>query len=146
MIKLLQSKLKDEIKSGNKKNVIAYRNMIGKLKSQEIDSKSELTDDMCINILQKMAKQINDSIMQFKDGGRLDLVESEQNELDLIQSFLPKQLSSIEMKNIISEIINDNDANGISDLGKIMGLVMNKIQGKGDGKLASKIVKELLTQ
>ena len=146
MIKLLQSKLKDEIKSGNKKNVIAYRNMIGKLKSQEIDSKSELSDDMCINILQKMAKQINDSITQFKDGGRLDLVESEQNELDLIQSFLPKQLSSIEMKNIISEIINDNDANGISDLGKIMGLVMNKIQGKGDGKLASKIVKELLTQ
>ena len=146
MIKLLQSKLKDEIKSGNKKNVIAYRNMIGKLKSQEIDSKSELSDDMCINILQKMAKQINDSITQFKDGGRLDLVESEQNELDLIQSFLPKQLSSIEMKNIISKIINDNDANGISDLGKIMGLVMKKIQGKGDGKLASKIVKELLTQ
>ena len=111
MIKLLQNKLKDEIKSGNKKNAIAYRNMIGKLKSHEIDSKSELTDDMCINILQKMAKQINDSITQFKNGGRLDLVESEQNELDLIQSFLPKQLSSIEMKNIISQIIEDNDAN-----------------------------------
>ena len=146
MIKLLQNKLKDEIKSGNKKNVIAYRNMIGKLKSHEIDSKSELTHDMCINILQKMAKQINDSITQFKNGGRLDLVESEQNELNVIQSFLPKELSSIEMKNIISKIINDNDANGISDLGKIMGLVMKKIQGRGDGKLASKIVKELLTQ
>ena len=146
MIKLLQNKLKDEIKSGNKKNAIAYRNMIGKLKSHEIDSKSELTDDMCINILQKMAKQINDSITQFKNGGRLDLVESEQNELNVIQSFLPKQLSSIEMKDIISKIINDNDANGISDLGKIMGLVMKEIQGRGDGKLASKIVKELLTQ
>ena len=120
--------------------------MIGKLKSHEIDSKSELTDDMCINILQKMAKQINDSITQFKNGGRLDLVESEQNELNVIQSFLPRQLSSIEMKDIISKIINDNDANGISDLGKIMGLVMKEIQGKGDGKLASKIVKELLTQ
>ena len=146
MIKLLQNKLKDEIKSGNKKKIIAYRNMIGKLKSHEIDSKSELTDDMCINILQKMAKQINDSITQFKNGGRLDLVESEQNELNVIQSFLPKQLSSIEMKDIISKIINDNDANGISDLGKIMGLVMKEIQGRGDGKLASKIVKELLTQ
>ena len=146
MIKLLQDKLKDEIKSGNKKNVIAFRNMIGKLKSYEIDSKSKLTDEKCIDILQKMAKQINDSITQFKNGGRLDLVESEQNELNVIQSFLPKELSSIEMKNIISKIINDNDANGISDLGKIMGLVMKEIQGRGDGKLASKIVKELLTQ
>tara|TARA_Y100001935_G_scaffold59339_1_gene49698 strand:+ start:2383 stop:2823 length:441 start_codon:yes stop_codon:yes gene_type:complete len=146
MIKLLQDKLKDEIKSGNKKNVIAFRNMIGKLKSYEIDSKSKLTDEKCIDILQKMAKQINDSITQFKNGGRLDLVESEQNELDLIQSFLPEQLSPKEMENIISRIVSDNNTNGMSDLGKIMGLVMKEIKGKGDGKLASKIVRDLLSQ
>ena len=145
MIKILQTKLKEELKSGNKQNINAYRNMIGKLKSHQIDSKIELTKEGSIKILHGMAKQIKDSIEQFKKGGRDDLVISEENELKIIESFLPKQLSEDEIKKIILKIINDNNPNGLADLGKIMGLVMNKISGRGDGTIASQIVREQLS-
>ena len=146
MIELLQNKLKEELKSGNKKNINAYRNMIGKLKSKQIDSKKELTNEDNIKILQGMAKQIKDSIDQFKQGGRDDLIASEQNELQIIESFLPKQLTRQEIETIILNIINKNKPNGLSDLGKIMGLVMNEIAGKGDGAIASQIVREQLSK
>jgi len=145
MIEKLQEKLKTELKSGNKKNINAYRNMIGKLKTYQIDSKKPLTDDDSIRILQSMAKQIKESINQFKIGGRDDLVKSENNELVIIESFLPKQLDENEIKKIVLDIIDNNNANSLSDLGKIMGLVMKKIAGKGDGKIASQIVKDQLS-
>ena len=145
MIETLQNKLKEELKSGNKQNINAYRNMIGKLKSHQIDSKIELTKEGSIKILQGMAKQIKDSIEQFKNGGRDDLVLSEENELKIIESFLPKQLSTDEMKKIITTIINNNNPNGLADLGKIMGLVMKEISGRGDGTIASQIVREQLS-
>jgi len=145
MIETLQKKLKEELKSGNKQNINAYRNMIGKLKSHQIDSKIELTKEGSIKILQGMAKQIKDSIEQFKNGGRDDLVLSEENELKIIESFLPKQLSTDEMKKIITTIINNNNPNGLADLGKIMGLVMKEISGRGDGTIASQIVREQLS-
>ena len=139
------NKLKEELKFGNKQNINAYRNMIGKLKSHQIDSKIELTKEGSIKILQGMAKQIKDSIEQFKNGGRDDLVLSEENELKIIESFLPKQLSTDEMKKIITTIINNNNPNGLADLGKIMGLVMKEISGRGDGTIASQIVREQLS-
>ena len=145
MIETLQKKLKEELKSGNKQNINAYRNMIGKLKSHQIDSKIKLTKEGSIKILQGMAKQIKDSIEQFKNGGRDDLVLSEENELKIIESFLPKQLSTDEMKKIITTIINNNNPNGLADLGKIMGLVMKEISGRGDGTIASQIVREQLS-
>ena len=119
--------------------------MIGKLKAYQIDSKKSLTEDDSIKILQGMAKQIKESINQFKKGGRDDLVESESNELVIIESFLPKQLEEDEIKKIVSNIIEKNNANDLSDLGKIMGIVMKEIAGKGDGKIASQIVKDQLS-
>lgn len=145
MIEKLQTKLKQELKSGNKTTINAYRNMIGKLKAYQIDSKKSLTDDDSIKILQGMAKQIKESINQFKKGGRDDLVESESNELVIIESFLPKQLEEDEIKKIVSNIIEKNNATDLSDLGKIMGIVMKEIAGKGDGKIASQIVKDQLS-
>ena len=142
MIKILQNKLKEELKSGNKNNINAYRNMIGKLKSHQIDSKKVLTQEDRIKILQGMAKQIKDSIDQFQKGGRDDLVVSEKNELKIIELFLPERLTKEEMKKIIINIINKNNPNGLADLGKIMGLVMKEISGNGDGTIASQIVRE----
>ena len=145
MIEKLQNKLKNELKLGNKNNINAYRNMIGKLQSYQIELKKSLTNEESIKILHSMAKQIKDSIQQFEKGGRIDLVESEKTELKIIESFLPKQLSKDELEGIIKNIISKNKANNLSDLGKIMGIVMNQIAGKGDGKLASQIVKEQLS-
>ena len=146
MIKKLQTRLKEELKLGNKTKINAYRNMIGKLKAHEIDSKKTLDDKESIKILHKMSKQIKDSIEQFKAGGRHDLVESENSELKIIESFLPKQLTKEEIEKLVSNIITENKATNLSDLGKIMGLVMKEIAGKGDGKLASKLVKDQLSK
>ena len=145
MIEKLQTKLKQELKSGDKTTINAYRNMLGKLKAYQIDSKKSLTHEDSIKILQSMAKQIKESINQFKKGGRDDLVESESNELVIIESFLPKQLEEDEIKKIVSNIIAKNNAKDLSDLGKIMGIVMKEIAGKGDGKIASQIVKDQLS-
>ena len=93
-----------------------------------------------------MAKQIQDSIIQFKKGGRKDLVMSESQELEIIKLYLPKRLSEIEMRNIISAVIENIGANEPSDQGKVMPIVMEKFAGRGDGKFANQLVKTLLTK
>ena len=146
MLEKLQNELKSAMKSGDKSRVTACRNMIGKLKSIQIDRGSKLEEKECRKIIQGMAKQVRDSIEQFKQGGRDDLVESESKELEIIESFLPQQLSEDEMRHIITGVIDRTGAAGVSDLGRVMPVVMGEIAGRGDGKLANQLVRELLTK
>ena len=97
-----------------------------------------------IKIIAKHAKQLRESIVQFKNGNRLDLAEKEQEELKIAEQFLPAQLSENEIKDIVINVIKDLNATQMSDMGKVMKAVIDQTKGNADGKLISTLVKESL--
>ena len=146
MLDKLQSDLKSALKNSEKDKLNALRNLISKIKSGEIEKGEALSDDECLKVCIKNAKQIRDSISQFEKGGRQDLADKEKKELDIISLYLPAELSDNEIIAIIKDIINNVNANGASDMGKIMGPVMAKVAGKADGKRVQKFVLEELNK
>lgn len=106
----------------------------------------EATDEDVIAVLQKEVKQRKDSIEQFSAAGRQDLVDKEQKELDMLQTYLPAQMSEEEIRSLVTEAIAQTAATSLQDIGKVMGALMPKTKGKADGSLVSKIVKEQLSK
>ena len=104
-----------------------------------------LTEEQEIELLAQQAKQRRDSIEQYRNGGREDLAEKEAQELAIIETYLPKQLSEEEVNSIIDEIITSVGATTAKDLGKVMGVAMKQLKGKADGKKIQAIVKEKLS-
>ena len=140
MIENIRNDLKKAMKNGEKNKINALRNLISRLKSKEIEIGSTLNEDVSLKVCIGAAKQIKDSIEQFKKANRLDLIEKEQIELEIIENYLPKQMSEEEITSIIKNIINETNAQSPGDMGKIMGPVMKKIAGKADGKVVQNLV------
>ena len=106
----------------------------------------ELKEEEEIKLLQKLVKQRKDSLEIFQQQNRTDLAKKEQEEIVIIEKFLPRQLSAEELKQALAKIIADTGATSPSDLGKVMGIASKQLAGKADGKTISALVKELLTQ
>ena len=145
MIDNIKAQLKDAMISKDKIRVTALRNFIAKLKAKEIDKKESLSDTESLKVLQSMAKQLKDSITQYTKGNRTDLADIEQDELNILNEFLPSPLSEEEMSAIIDDAIKASGASSIKDMGKVMGIAISKMAGRGDGAIVSKIVKEKLS-
>jgi hypothetical protein len=109
-------------------------------------SGGELKEDDEIKLLQKLVKQRKDSLEIFQQQNRKDLAQKEQEEIEVIEKFLPKQLSGDELKEIIAKIITDVGASSPADMGKVMGAATKQLAGKADGKTISALVKELLSK
>lgn len=107
--------------------------------------KGEITETMELQVLQKMAKQRQDSLSIYEEQGREDLAKKEREELELISTYLPKQLSENELEAIVKEIIFSTGAKGMKDMGKVMGAAKQKIGAAADGKTLSGIIKSLLS-
>ena len=105
----------------------------------------ELKEDDEIKLLQKLVKQRKDSLEIFQQQNRTDLAQIEQEEIEIIEKFLPKQLSADELKSEVTAIISDVGASSPADMGKVMGAATKKLAGKADGKTISALVKELLS-
>jgi hypothetical protein len=106
----------------------------------------ELKEEEEIKLLQKMVKQRKDSLEIFQQQNRTDLAQKEQEEIEVIEKFLPKQLSTDELKNELTKIIQQVGASSPADMGKVMGLASKQFAGKADGKTISALVKELLNK
>lgn len=143
----IKQKLNDDLKIAMKANDIFKRDTIrllnSALKQVEVDKRIELSDEEIIKILLNAKKQRLDSIEAYKKANRDDLVQKEEGELEIILQYLPKQLSDEELKAKIEEIIKSLSANGIKDLGKVMGAA-KELAKFADGSRISKIAKELL--
>lgn len=143
----IKQKLNDDLKIAMKANDIFKRDTIrllnSALKQVEVDKRIELSDEEIIKILLNAKKQRLDSIEAYKKANRDDLVQKEEGELEIILQYLPKQLSDEELKAKIEEIIKSLSANGIKDLGKVMGAA-KELAKFADGGRISKIAKELL--
>lgn len=108
-------------------------------------SGNELDEASGIKLIQKLIKQRQDSLDIYEKQGREDLAQTEREEIEVLQNYLPEQLSEDELKTIISKIVSDSGASGMKDMGRVMGLANKELAGKADGKTISVIVKELLS-
>ncbi|HET8837685.1 MAG TPA: GatB/YqeY domain-containing protein [Flavobacteriaceae bacterium] len=115
------------------------------LAQTETGSKQELTDEEELKLLQKLVKQRKDSAAIYKEQGREDLAEPELEQAQVIESFLPEQMSEKEIEIEVQKIINETNASGMKDMGKVMGVASKKLAGKADGKTISMIVKRKLS-
>ena len=121
------------------------RMFLAEVQRHEIDNKEEVDDSKALQIINKMIKQRNDSISQFKSGGRNDLAEKEQKEVDILFKYKPAQLSEEEIANKVKEVIKDSGASSMQDIGKVMGVLKSSIAGSADMGIVSKIVKDELS-
>jgi len=145
MLTTIKTQLKDAMFKKDKTRVSALRNIIAKAQMKKIEKNDELTDGELQKVLQSMAKQLKDSIEQYSNGGRNDLAQKESKELDIINEFLPKQMTEVEISEIIINVIDELGATTMKDMGKVMGLVISRTSGRADGSIISKIVKEKLS-
>ena len=140
----IKSQLKEAMKNGDKKTVLATRNILEKIKKEQVDSKEEINENTIIKIIAKHAKQLRESIVQFEKGNRLDLAEKEKEELLIAEKFLPAQLNEEDIKIIVLKTIQELNASQMSDMGRVMKNVLDKTKGMADGKIISNLVRENL--
>jgi len=132
------------MKKGEKETTTTLRMFSAEIKKEEIEKKEELTDEETISIVQKMIKQRKDSFSQFEQAGREELAEKEAREISILEQFLPEQLSEEEILQEVNQAIAESGAESMQDMGKVMGLLKNKLSGKADMGLVSIKVKESL--
>jgi uncharacterized protein YqeY len=142
--KRIDQDLKDALKNKDSVKLNVLRMLKSEIRYKEIDLGSELSDDEVILVLSSSIKKRKDSIQQFEKGGRDDLVSKERAELDIIQKYMPEQLSKEDLSQIITQAIEEVNATGPSDLGKVMKQIMPNIRGKADGKIVNQLVSSRL--
>ena len=120
------------------------RMLLADIKRYEIDERAEADDAVISNLINKNVKQRRDSIEQFQEGGREDLVVREQEELEVILKYLPEQLSDDEIKDLVQKAITELSVESMKDMGKLMGYLKPKVEGKADMSIVSKLVKDLI--
>ena len=145
LVDKIQKDMYKAMKEKEKERINALRNIIGKLKYRYIDKGDKLTEQEEIKVIQSLAKQRRESIEMYKQGGRNDLVQIEMKELSIIEEYLPQAMSEEEVRRLVRETVKETGAESMSDLGKVMPLVMKKGAGKVDGKIAQDILRELLS-
>ena len=141
IINQVSDQVKTAMKARDKARLAALRLMMAEFKRVEVDERIELDDDRVLTILEKMNKQRKDSQKQFADAGRNDLADQEAFELAIIAEFMPEQLSSDEIAGLVKATIAEMGAGGMQDMGKVMGALKSKVQGRADMGQVSGLVK-----
>lgn len=141
----LVQEMKEAMKSNEKLRLSTIRMIRSTVKNKEIELRKPLDDGEIQKAIQGMVRKGEESVEQFKLGGRMDLVEKESKEIEILKSFLPQALTQEEILKIIDETIEETQSMSLKDIGKLMKSVMPKLQGKADGKLVNQLVKERLS-
>ncbi|MEC9255785.1 MAG: GatB/YqeY domain-containing protein [Pseudomonadota bacterium] len=141
----LTATVKDAVKAAmrakEKERLSALRLITAEFKKVEVDERIEVDDARALQILDKMCKQRRDSIKQYQDAGRDELAAVEQAEIDVISEFLPEAISDEELSQMVSDAIAQSGAAGMQDMGKVMGILKPKVQGRADMGQVSQMVK-----
>jgi len=146
LLKQIDQDLVKALKSGDRLAADTLRGLKSDIKYFQLEKRvDELSDEDIIGVISSAAKRRRDSIEQFKAGGRQDLVDKESRELEIVQQYLPQQLSEDDVEKIVKEAVEETGAQSPSDMGKVMKVVMPKVKGRADGKLVQKIVTRSLS-
>ena len=145
LVNKLQSVMQAAMKAGDSDRVRTLRTVLAKLKEREIERGGELSERELTKVLQTAAKQRKEAADMYSDGGRTELAEAELKELAIIEEYLPKQLSEEQVALMIDAAIGETGAESLSDIGKVMPVIMKKAAGRADGKTIQEIVRRKLS-
>jgi uncharacterized protein len=137
--------MKTAMRSGEKERLATIRLILSAIKQREVDERITLDDSQVLSAIEKMIKQRKEAIVQFQAGGRADLVAKESAEITILQTYLPAQLSDADLDTLIAEAIASTGATSIKDMGKVMGVVKSKAQGRADMAVVSTRIKQKLS-
>ena len=138
--------MKTAMKAGDKDRLKVVRLILAAITQVEVDERTELDNAAILGVLNKMVKQRRDSVSQFRDGGRDDLADIETAEIGVIEDYLPEQMSDDELDAMISKAISETGAESIRDMGRVMGAVKTKAEGRADMAAVGAKVKSILDQ
>ena len=136
--------LKNAMKAQDKEKLAVIRMIKGAMQLEELEKKHELNDEEMVNIIAKQIKTRKESIIEFEKGNRQDLIEKTNNEIEILNKYMPEQLSEEEIEKVITDVFNEINPTGLSDIGKIMGKISPMLKGKADLGLVNKLIKERL--
>lgn len=140
----LQEDMKIAMRNKEKEKLLTIRMVRSAIKKAEIDAKEPLSDDEILDVIMREVKQRKDAISEYKKAGRDDLVQKENNELAILESYLPKQLTEEELREVIQTTIQKLGATSKKEMGKVMGAVLSQVKRKADGKTVNRLVQEML--
>ena len=140
----LNEDMKQAMRDGNKFRLSTIRLVRAAIKNQEIELRRPLDDNETLSVLSRELKQRRDSLLEFKNAGREDLVSNVSAEIEIISEYLPKQLNEEEIKAIVVQTMQETGASSKADMGKLMAALMPKVKGVADGKVVNGIVQQLL--
>jgi len=144
----LKERLLEDMKVAMKNKDSFRKNIISMVRAAilqvEKDTLKELDDDGVIGVITKEIKQRKEIIPEYEKGGRQDLIEKANKEIEILMEYLPKQLTEDEIRELVKQTINETGASGLKDMGKVMSVLMPKVKGKADGQVVNRIVKEYL--
>ncbi|MGI6092534.1 MAG: GatB/YqeY domain-containing protein [Veillonellaceae bacterium] len=133
-------------KEAGKLRLSVIRMVRANIKNVEIDRKKELSEEEVLEVLAKEVKMRRDSLEEFQKANRTDLVQSLQQEIEILTQYLPEQLSEAEVRSLVTEAVDSTQASGPKEMGKVMAVLMPKVKGRADGKMVNAIVRELLNK
>ena len=136
--------MKSAMKAGEKDRLKVVRLILAAIKQVEVDTRAELDDTAVLGVLNKMVKQRRDSVEQFEKGDREDLAAIERAEIEVLENYLPEQMSAEDLTALVDEVIAATGAEGMRDMGKVMGQIKAKAAGRADMGAVSATVKERL--
>ena len=132
------------MKSGDKDKASTLRTLLAKLKDKQINTRKDLTEKECISVIKTLVKQRKESIEMYEKAGREGLAIKEKLELDILSVYLPEIMDEGETRKLVQSVITETNAKGLSDIGKVMPIVMQKGGSEINGKIANQILRELL--
>ncbi len=140
----IQSDMKDAMRAKDKERLSVIRMLLAAIQSREIEERGELAEQDVLAVVEKLVKQRKDSAQQFADAGRADREAAELAEADILQGYLPEQLSDDEIATLVDDIVAATGASGMQDMGKVMGQLKAQAQGRADmGKLSALVKAKL---
>ena len=140
----IQQDTKDALRAGERDRLGVLRMATAAIKQREVDDRTELTDSDVLGVLEKMVKQRRESVSQFEAGDRKDLADKERAEIGILSAYLPEPLSDAELDALIAELVAESGAESVRDMGKVMGLLKARAQGRVDMGAASARVRAVL--
>ena len=141
----LQDDMKAAMRAKEKDRLVVIRSVIAAVRQREIDERIELDNTQVLAILDKLVKQRRDSSQQFRDADRFDLADKEDMEMGILQEYLPAALTEAEIAQLIDEAVNAVNAESMKDMGKVMGMIKPKAQGRADMSQISALIKQKLS-
>lgn len=144
LLKNITDEMYLSMKSGDKEKANALRTLISKVKDQQIKLRKDISDEETLKIIKTLVKQRRESAEIYSKAGREELAEKENFEISILDNYLPKLMSDEDVLSLIKKIVDETNAKDLSDIGKVMPLVMQRGKGKVDGKIANRILRSLL--